>query len=41
MLPRFIDVAVLPRNATTARVKKHELRARGITPTTWDRQRQP
>jgi crotonobetaine/carnitine-CoA ligase len=39
MLPRYVDVLpALPRNATTQRVKKHELRERGVTPTTWDRQ---
>jgi len=38
MLPRYVDlVPALPRNATTQRVKKHELRARGVTATTWDR----
>jgi crotonobetaine/carnitine-CoA ligase len=36
MVPRYIDVAPIPRNATTQRIKKYELRARGITPTTWD-----
>jgi crotonobetaine/carnitine-CoA ligase len=38
MLPRYVElVAALPRNATTQRVKKHELRARGVTKATWDR----
>jgi crotonobetaine/carnitine-CoA ligase len=37
MLPRYVELGALPRNATTQRVKKHELRARGVTPTTWDR----
>ncbi|MBX6388381.1 MAG: AMP-binding protein [Frankia sp.] len=38
MLPRYVDVVDdLPRNATTGRVRKNELRARGLTPTTWDR----
>jgi crotonobetaine/carnitine-CoA ligase len=38
MLPRYVDlVPALPRNATTQRVKKHELRERGVTETTWDR----
>lgn len=37
MAPRYIDgVAALPRNQTTQRVKKHELRARGVTSSTWD-----
>ena len=36
MVPRYIDVAPLPRNATTQRVKKFELRARGVTATTWE-----
>jgi crotonobetaine/carnitine-CoA ligase len=35
MVPRYIDVAALPRNATTQRVLKFELRARGLTDTTW------
>jgi carnitine-CoA ligase len=36
MVPRYIDVAPLPRNATTQRVKKFELRTRGVTATTWE-----
>jgi carnitine-CoA ligase len=37
MLPRYVDVVPdLPRNATTGRVRKSELRAAGITPGTWD-----
>jgi crotonobetaine/carnitine-CoA ligase len=35
MQPTLIDVNSLPRNATTQRVRKFELRARGVTPTTW------
>ncbi|HEX7095937.1 MAG TPA: AMP-binding protein [Acidimicrobiales bacterium] len=38
MLPRYVDIGTLPRNATTQRVRKYELRERGITPTTWDAQ---
>jgi crotonobetaine/carnitine-CoA ligase len=38
MLPRYVDVVdALPRNETTGRIKKHELRASGIGPETWDR----
>jgi crotonobetaine/carnitine-CoA ligase len=38
MLPRYVDVvAELPRNETTGRVKKYELRAKGIGPGAWDR----
>ncbi|OHV34797.1 MULTISPECIES: AMP-binding protein [Pseudofrankia] len=38
MLPRYVDVvADLPRTETTGRVRKHELRARGLPPTAWDR----
>ncbi len=37
MLPRYVDVVDdLPRNATTGRVRKSELRAAGVTPQTWD-----
>lgn len=37
MVPRYVEaVAALPRNATTQRVKKHDLRARGITSTARD-----
>jgi crotonobetaine/carnitine-CoA ligase len=36
MVPRYIDVAPLPRNATTQRVKKFELRSRGVTESTWE-----
>jgi crotonobetaine/carnitine-CoA ligase len=42
MVPRYLEfVAALPRTATD-KIAKHELRAagaRGITPTTWDRER--
>jgi carnitine-CoA ligase len=39
MLPRYVEaVTDLPRNQTTQRVLKHELRARGITDRTWDRE---
>jgi len=39
MLPRFVEVFDdLPRNENTMRVKKHELRARGVGPSTWDRE---
>jgi len=38
MVPRYVEVMDdFPRNATTGRVRKHELRARGITDATWDR----
>ncbi|MFP8876570.1 MAG: AMP-binding protein, partial [Myxococcota bacterium] len=38
MLPRYVEaVEDFPRNATTQRVKKHELRARGVGPETWER----
>jgi len=38
MVPRYVEVMDdFPRNATTGRVRKHEMRARGVTPTTWDR----
>lgn len=37
MLPRYVEVVEeLPRNATTGRVMKTELRARGVTENTWD-----
>jgi crotonobetaine/carnitine-CoA ligase len=39
MLPRFVEVVDdLPRNENTLRVRKHELRARGVGPTAWDRE---
>ncbi len=35
-VPRYVElVPELPRNAV-GRVLKHELRARGVTPATWD-----
>ena len=38
MLPRFVDVMDdLPRNQTSMRVLKLELRTRGVADTTWDR----
>ena len=37
MLPRYVDVVSdLPRNATTGRVRKSELRAAGVTASAWD-----
>jgi crotonobetaine/carnitine-CoA ligase len=38
MVPRYVEVFDdLPRNQTSMRVLKTELRARGVQPTTWDR----
>ena len=38
MVPRYVEVmADFPRNATTGRVRKHELRDRGVVDATWDR----
>lgn len=40
MAPRYIDVVdALPRNGTTMRLQKFVLRDRGVTATTWDRDR--
>ena len=39
MIPRYVRVVDdLPRNETTARVRKQHLRDEGITETTWDRE---
>jgi crotonobetaine/carnitine-CoA ligase len=39
MIPRYVEVMDdFPRVETSGRVRKHELRARGITTSTWDRQ---
>jgi carnitine-CoA ligase len=39
MIPRFVDVVDdLPRNETSMRVLKHEIRTRGLVATTWDRE---
>ena len=39
MVPRYVDVVDdLPRNETSMRVKKLELREQGVTATTWDRE---
>ena len=39
MLPRYVEVADdLPRTEASMRVRKHELRARGVTAATWDRE---
>jgi crotonobetaine/carnitine-CoA ligase len=39
MVPRFIELAAdLPRTEATRRVRKVELRAAGVTATTWDRE---
>jgi crotonobetaine/carnitine-CoA ligase len=41
MVPRYVDVvAALPRTPTE-KVEKVALRAAGVTPTTWDRERPP
>ena len=38
MLPRYIEVVDdLPRTEASMRVRKHELRNRGVTAATWDR----
>jgi len=38
MLPRYVEVVDdLPRTEASMRVRKHELRTRGVTDTTWDR----
>jgi crotonobetaine/carnitine-CoA ligase len=39
MVPRYLEVMDdLPRNETSMRVKKFELRSRGVTDATWDRE---
>jgi len=39
MWPRYVDVVEdLPRNESTGRIKKHEIRATAIGPGTWDRE---
>jgi carnitine-CoA ligase len=39
MLPRYVEVVDdLPRTEASMRVRKHELRARGVTAATWDRE---
>jgi crotonobetaine/carnitine-CoA ligase len=39
MVPRYVDVvADLPRNETSLRVRKNDLRERGVTPSTYDRE---
>ena len=39
MLPRYVEVVDdLPRTEASLRVRKHELRDRGVTDTTWDRE---
>jgi crotonobetaine/carnitine-CoA ligase len=38
MLPRYVQVVEdLPRTEASLRVRKHELRDRGVTEDTWDR----
>ena len=39
MLPRYVEVVDdLPRTEASMRVRKHEIRARGVTDATWDRE---
>ena len=39
MIPRYVEVVDdLPRNETSMRVRKDELRRRGVTASTWDRE---
>jgi carnitine-CoA ligase len=41
MIPRYVQVLDdFPRNETTGRVRKNELRDQGVTDTTWDREAQ-
>jgi crotonobetaine/carnitine-CoA ligase len=41
MVPRYVRAMDdLPRNETTARVRKQYLRDEGVTPSTWDREAQ-
>ena len=37
MVPRYIDIVDAMPKTPTGKIKKFELRARGLTPTTWDR----
>ncbi|MCH2173060.1 AMP-binding protein [Myxococcota bacterium] len=40
MWPRYVEpMKALPRNETTGRIKKHELRAMGLGPDCWDREK--
>lgn len=40
MLPRYVEaMKEFPRNTSTMRIKKYELRERGVTPDTWDREK--
>jgi carnitine-CoA ligase len=42
MVPRYVEVMEdLPRNETSMRVRKFELRQRGVGPETWDREADP
>ena len=42
MLPRYVQVVEdLPRTEASMRVRKHELRDRGVTTDTWDREAPP
>jgi crotonobetaine/carnitine-CoA ligase len=39
MVPRYVEIVdTLPKSEASARVRKSELRTRGITPATWDRE---
>jgi crotonobetaine/carnitine-CoA ligase len=41
MVPRYVEVVDdLPRTEASMRVRKHELRQRGVTDATYDRERQ-
>ncbi len=37
MVPRYIDIVEAMPKTPTGKIKKFELRERGLTPTTWDR----
>jgi crotonobetaine/carnitine-CoA ligase len=40
MLPRYVEVVDdLPRTEASMRVRKHEIRARGVTDATYDREK--
>ena len=38
MVPRYVDIIDALPKTPTGKIQKADLRARGVTPTTWDRE---
>ncbi len=39
MIPRYVDIVETMPKTPTGKIQKYVLRERGLTPTTWDREK--